>query len=84
MFIRHPSISRVTASETFEDNAREAFLCALELVNTAYLNCPVNIRVGCAMGTIFTGILSQFKFCFDIYGASVNFAEYLSSVGDYS
>ena len=42
----------------------------------------VSIRVGCSMSTIFTGILSKYKFCFDVYGSAVNMAEYLSGVGE--
>lgn len=57
-------------------------MCAMDLINMSKEHCTVNIRVGCAIGTILSGILSQFKFCFDVYGSAVTLGEHLSSVGD--
>lgn len=39
------------------------------------------VRVGCASGAALGGILSRYKFAFDLYGSSVDEAEFLSSQG---
>lgn len=39
------------------------------------------MRVGCCSSVIFGGIISKFKFAYDIYGGAVDCAEALASVG---
>ncbi|KAH3758203.1 adenylate/guanylate cyclase [Pelomyxa schiedti] len=74
------------------DNARTAVTCALEMIRTVATASPpphptsnlepIAVRVGCATGTILGGIITRFKFAYDIFGEPVEYAEMLSSVGN--
>ena len=74
-----------------ENNALRAFQCAHELITTSkawnernsnshLLQVPL-IRVGFSCSTIFGGIISRFKFAYDIFGSAMDIAETLASVG---
>lgn len=68
-----------------ETNSHRAYTCAMELIETAKKwhndsGQPL-IRVGMSCGTIFGGIISSFKFAFDIFGSAIDIAESLAAVG---
>lgn len=71
---------------SIDTNVHKAFLCAKELVATAkqrfqeHDSLPL-IRVGCASSTVFGGIISRYKFAYDIFGHAMDCAEMLASVG---
>ena len=73
------------------ENARKAFKCATEIIaklkqedeQTLAKGEPGSdlVRIGCAFGTILGGIMSRYKFAYDVFGAPVDVAEALSCIG---
>eukprot|EP01105_Mastigella_eilhardi_P020440 TRINITY_DN4871_c0_g1_i4.p1 TRINITY_DN4871_c0_g1~~TRINITY_DN4871_c0_g1_i4.p1 ORF type:complete len:611 (+),score=65.89 TRINITY_DN4871_c0_g1_i4:991-2823(+) len=68
----------------------QAVACARKLVQAVMGWCShdagdhiprPHVRAGCATGTVLAGVITTYKFQFDIYGEAVDQAEYLSSVG---
>jgi len=78
------------SSSRLRHNCDRGVACAFEISDTIKRICtdrPGNprVRVGCASGTIIGGIVSRYKFVFDIFGPAAENAEFLSSVpGDIS
>ena len=78
-------VQSFSESETIaKKHTKQAFSCALEMITK--LNKDIDdgsllVRIGCSTGTILGGIISRYKFAYDIFGSAVDSAELLSSVG---
>ena len=64
-------------------NSAKAFLCAVEIMQHFQQNAQTGalVRIGCSSGSALGGILTRYKFAFDIYGRTVDEAEFLSAQG---
>ena len=77
-----------SSSSSKRNTALQAFHCAIEIIlklkqakQEQGTNEGVLVRVGCSSGTILGGIISRYKFAYDIFGTVVDTAELLSSMG---
>lgn len=85
---------QVSSPNNLAYNASCAFKCATDMLLQLQLRANSKtgeqqqqqqqhllVRVGCASGTILGGIITRYKFAYDIFGSAVDSAEHMSSVG---